>query len=329
MKKVLSLVLVGLLTLRPVLSFAATTEDNLQAAKDQTLDALKELQNAKGPNNSADAAIYQEKGSAYSEYKTSGLGANYYRKTAESPYTMSKIAEAIAALAQTAASAIGTSMQLSAAAQMASLAADLKASGVPNYQPLATSLAAESGYVSTGDTISAQQTATNIAACAATTMPVDTSYKPTTSETAALSPFSQFFKGFLDSVLPVLSSAGMQVLMAALGSIFGPLGTTLGTIMGGSLGPMISNMVTCWLNNTPISDSGTGAEIATGINTYVNATSNSITASFKVSQTPVINPATSSSSSAVAGPTQVVGSSNPGATTIQKSSTDVKAVNNN
>ena len=321
MKKIISITLASLLGMVPVLSFAATTEDNLQAAKDQTLDALKELQNAKGPNNGVDATLYQEKGSAYSEYKTSGLGADYYRKTAESPYTKSKIAEGIAALAQTAAASIGTSMQQSAAAQLASLAADLKASGVPDYQPLATSLATESGYVATGDSISAQQTATNIATYASTTMPVDT---PTASETAALNPFGQFFKGFLDSVLSVLSSQATTVLMAALGSIFGPLGT----ILGGSLGSMVSSIVSSLVNNTPINATSIGTSMAAGVDSVISSTSNTIAASFKVNPTPVINPATSSSSSAVAGPTQVVGSENPGATTVQQSSTDTKAVNN-
>jgi len=319
MKKIVSIILTGMLALLPVLSFAETTDDNLQAAKDQTLDVLKELKTAKGPN--ADESIYQEKGSAYSEYKTSGLGAEYYRKTAESPYTKSKIAQGIAGLAQTAAAAIGTSMQQSAAAQLAALAADLKASGVPEYQPLATSLATESGYVATGDSISAKQTAANIATYASTTLPVDTSYKPTSSETTALNPFGQFFKGFLDSVLSVLSSSATTVLMAALGSIFGPLGT----VLGGSIGSMVSSIVNSLVNNTPINAESIGTSMAAGLDSAISATSNTIAASIRASSTPVNNPA-ASPASVVAGPTQVVGSSNPGATTLQQSSTDTKAV---
>ena len=319
MKRFVSALLTAVLVFVPLLSFAAsTTEDNLKAAKDQTEDVLKELKTAKGTgaNETADQSLYREKGSAYSEYKTSGLGPDYYKKTAESPYTKSKIAEGIAALATTAAASIGTAMQTSVVSQLTAMISDLKASGVPEYQTMATSLEKENAAIQTGDSITAKSTAASIATYASTYLPVDTSYTPTASEKEALNPFAEFFKGFLDSILSVLSSSAIQVLTAALGTIFGPLGT----VAGGALGNIVSALANSLINNTPIDAKSLGSSAAGGITGVISTNASAASSAIKASATPI---ATSQSSAAPAPLTQREGAN----VEIQGSSTDTKMIN--
>jgi hypothetical protein len=309
MQKIICAVMTGLMLFLPVLLLAATTEDNLKTAKEQTLDALKELKEAKGSN--VDESVYREKGSAYSEYKTSGLGPDYYKKTAESPYTKSKIAQGIAAIAATAAAAIGTKMQDSAMQQLQSLAADLMGSGVPEYKTLAGDLTTEAGYIGTGDSISANKEAEIINTYAQTYLPVDPNYTPTASETAALNPFAQFMSGFLSSVFAVLSTAAIAILSNALGGIFGKVGS----IVGSTVGSIISSIVSSLINNTPIDAKSLGSTAGSGA---AGSVMSAVTPS---------NNSTSGSSSGVAGTaTQVVGSENK--VDVTGSSTDKQIINN-
>jgi hypothetical protein len=322
MKKIIRTVLAAVLVFVPLLSFAATTEDNLQAAKNQTEDALKELKTVKGTgtNQNSDPALYREKGSAYSEYKTSGLGPDYYAKTAESPYTKSKIAQGIAALATTAAAAIGTSMQASVISQLTAMISDLKGSGVPEYQAMAADLQKEVGYIQTGDSISAKNTAVNITTYASTYLPVDTSYIPTASEKAALNPFVEFFKGFISSVLSVLSSSAIQILTTALGAIFGPFGAAI----GGSLGAVVNSLAQSLIYNTPVDPSNLGSTAAGDVNSLISKNASSASSAIRTSATPAAN---GSSNNPISGPTQTNGDANAGSTTFQQNSTDTKAVN--
>jgi hypothetical protein len=308
MKKIISIILLMSIILYPVVIYADDiTENNLKTAKEQTLDALKELKNAKPP---IDSAVYHEKGSAYSDYKTSGLGPEYYKKTAESPYTKSKIAQGIAAVAETAVSSIGTAMQQSAEAQLTALAADLMGSGVPEYQTMATQLNKEAGYIATGDSIDAKQTADGINQFAAANLPVDLSYKPTSSETAALSPFAQFFEGFLGSVCSALTQGGFSVLTAALGTVFGPLGS----IIGASAGSIVTALVNSLVYNYPVSAQGMGMSAASGVNSGIMNGSSSLSNTIKTSATPSTGGTSNQSSSSGLAPvpvaTQVQGSSN-------------------
>jgi hypothetical protein len=316
MKRIISFFLVTALVFAPLLSYAASTEDNLRTAKEQTRDVLKELKTAKGTgaNEYADESIYKEKGSAYSEYKTSGLGSDYYTKTAESPYTKSKIAEGIAAVATSAASAIGTSMQTSVISQLTAMISDLKGSNVPEYQTMATSLEKENAAIKVGDSITAKKTAEDIATYASTYMPVDQSYTPTASEREALNPFVEFFKGFLGSILQVLSKSAIAVLTAALSTIFGPIGAAI----GGSLSSVVESIAGSLINNTPIDASNLGSAAAGDINSVISKKAGDTSTAIEASATPA---ATSVSSTAPL--TQREGSN----VEVQGSSTDTKMFN--
>lgn len=319
MKKRFGTLLAILLVFVPIAVLATdSTEDNFQTAKNQISDSLKELKEAKGTrSNGGDSSIYREKGSAYSEYKTSGLGPDYYAKTAESPYTKSKIAQGIAQIAATAAAAIGTSMQGSSATQLKTMAADLQASGVPEYQAMATQLVTEAKYIDNGDSISANKVAENIATYAATELPVDTNYTPTASEQAALNPFAEFFKGFLSSILSVLSSNAISILTTTLGTI---LGGPVGTALGGSLGGIVNALAQSLINNTPLDAASLGATAATGVNSVITNSASTASSAIKNSATPSASTTSSSSSSSTESvlPAQKTGSEVP----IQKSGTD-------
>lgn len=322
MKKLLNAVIAAALLLAPVLSFAASTEDNLKAAKSQTQDALKELREAKGnnANSMTDESTYREKGSAYSEYKTSGLGPEYYAKTAESPYTKSKIAQGIAAIAATAASSIGTSMQASVVSQLTAMINDLIGSGVPEYKAMAADLQKEVAFIKTGDSISAKKTAENIAAYAATNLPVDPSYVPTASESAAMDPFTQFFKGFLSSILSVLSNQAIAILTAALGTIFGG---PVGAVLGGSVGTILSSLASSLINNTPIDATAMGAAAASSVNSAITGAGSSITTGIKISTTPSVSNTTSNTSNTAPIP-QNTGSDAP-ALNVSKDGSAIKS----
>jgi hypothetical protein len=182
-------------------------------------------------------------------------------------------------------------MQASAAAQLQSLAADLMGSGVPEYQELAASLKEETEYIKNGDSISANKMADIIKNYAASKLPVDKNYKPTASEQAALNPFAEFFKGFLASILSVLSSQAVAVLTTALGAIFaGPLGA----IVSGSIGSILNSLASSLINNTPIDAANMGSMAAGALSAPINSAGSSIQTGIKSSVTPVISSGTPS-----------------------------------
>ena len=239
MKKAISLVLVILMTAGPLL---AETEESFQKAKDQTLSALKELRESK---QAKDGIILKERGSQYSTYKNSGLGSDYYKKTAESPYTKSKIAEGLLAVAMTAAYTIGTPEQASSSNQLKQIAADLSGSGVPEYQTMADSLLKTAACIDASDQVCATTEVDNLKAWAQSNLPVDSNYKPTNSEKAVLSPFAQFMSGFLNSAFAKIFGAGMAALStwlaALIGGPAGVFGATLITSIFSSIVQNISN----------------------------------------------------------------------------------------